>query len=51
MSAHAALVTAQMAIQWGFLQLSWGNLILLLTMAVAFVAALLLPFPEADDEQ
>ncbi|MEO7069096.1 MAG: hypothetical protein ABI131_01230 [Nostocoides sp.] len=39
-----------MAIHWGFLQVSWGNLILLIAMVVVFVLALLLPFPTEEDQ-
>ena len=32
-------------IHWGFIQMSYGNLIVIVLMIVVFVLAILLPFP------
>jgi len=36
-------------LHWGFILISFPNLILIVGMVVVFVAALLLPFPSHDD--
>jgi hypothetical protein len=50
MSAHLTVAPASMAIQWGALQVTWGNLLLVLTMVAVFVLALVLPFPGDKDQ-
>lgn len=45
MSAYAAAFPASMAIRWGFVQVTWGNLLLSLVIVAVFVVALVLPFP------
>lgn len=35
---------------WGFIQVSRGNLVVILIMVLLFVLALLLPFPKGKDE-
>jgi hypothetical protein len=37
-------------LKWGFIQVSRGNLIVILIMIVLFVLALVLPFPQGKDE-
>jgi hypothetical protein len=37
-------------ISWGVLQVSYGNAVVIVLMVVAFVAALLLPFPGHRDK-
>ncbi len=35
---------------WGFVQVSIGNLVVILIMVLLFVLALVLPFPKGKDE-
>ncbi len=35
---------------WGFIQVSIGNLVVILLMLLLFVLALVLPFPKGKDE-
>ena len=37
-------------IQWGFVQVSKGNAVVIIIMIVLFILALLLPFPKGKDE-
>ena len=37
-------------LQWGVIQISLANLIVIVLMLVVFVLALVLPFPHAHDE-
>jgi hypothetical protein len=37
-------------LKWGFIQVSRGNLIVILIMIVLFVLALVLPFPKGENE-
>lgn len=36
-------------LHWGFLQISWANVIVVLLMLIVFVVALLAPFPGRRD--
>ncbi len=38
-------------ISWGWLQISWANAVVILLMLVAFVLALVLPFPGHGSER
>jgi hypothetical protein len=37
-------------LKWGFIQVSMGNLVVILIMILLFVLALVLPFPKGKDE-
>jgi hypothetical protein len=37
-------------LKWGFIQVSPGNLVVILIMILLFVLALLLPFPKGKDD-
>ena len=37
-------------LKWGFIQVSRGNLIVILIMILVFVLALVLPFPKGKDD-
>lgn len=37
-------------LHWGFVQVSVGNLVVIILMVVVFVLALLLPFPKGRDK-
>ena len=37
-------------LKWGFIQVSRGNLVVILIMVLVFVLALVLPFPKSKDE-
>ena len=38
-------------IAWGVIQISWANAIVVLVMLIAFVLALVVPFPGHESEQ
>ena len=38
-------------IHWGFIQMSYGNLIVILTMIVVFLLAIFLPFKTHKDKE
>ncbi len=46
----AALDNPATYFSWGWLQISVGNLVVILVMLVLFVLALVLPFPGGHDE-
>ncbi|MFL6069700.1 MAG: hypothetical protein ACJ74E_07250 [Actinomycetes bacterium] len=37
-------------LKWGFIQVSRGNLVVILIMILVFLLALVLPFPKGKDE-
>jgi len=37
-------------LKWGFIQVSRGNLVVILIMIVLFILALVVPFPKGKDE-
>lgn len=37
-------------LKWGFIQISMGNLVVIMIMLLLFVLAILLPFPKGRDK-
>ena len=44
-ASQAAASSAVKYLNWGVIQISWANLLIIVAMVVVFVLALLIPFP------
>lgn len=49
-NAAAATVAAGRYLQWGVIQISLANLLVILAMIAVFILALVVPFPRPDVE-